>query len=170
MWRDDLGAVPVRVEVLVVGVRDATVHYRRVCAALPRDTHPDAAAAGLAAPARGVQRDGPHPGWAPLTLLHSTSWRFDAGAVVLTYLAVLDGTAAADSAPLVSRALAHSGDPAAPSPAQVPVDAVAAHALRHLAWLRERDEVAAAALAGVPALWDALDDVTPAPAGALSAA
>lgn len=140
-----------RVEVLIVGARDAAVHYRRACAPLSRDTHPDAVAADLAG--------------SPLTILHSTSWRFEAGAVVLTYAAVLDGVADPDSVPLVSRTVTSSGDPAAPSPAVVPVDAVAVHALRHLAWLRERDEVAATALVSVPALWAALDDFTPAPAG-----
>ncbi|WP_238011702.1 hypothetical protein KZZ52_46050 [Dactylosporangium sp. AC04546] len=168
MWRD----APVRVEVLIVGARDAAVYYRRACAPLPRDTHPDAVAADLAAapagsPVGGARRDGPQPGWAPpaLTILHSTSWRFEAGGVVLTYAAVLDGAPTADFVPLASRTVIGSGDPAAPSPAAVPVDAVAVHALRHLAWLRERDEVAAAALVSVPALWAALDDFTPAPAG-----
>ncbi|GAA4251821.1 hypothetical protein [Dactylosporangium darangshiense] len=43
--------------------------------------------------------------------------------------------------------------------------AVATHAVRHLAWLRRTDEAAATALA---ALWHALDDHAPAPAGALT--
>ncbi|WP_432969013.1 hypothetical protein [Dactylosporangium sp. CA-233914] len=47
-------------------------------------------------------------------------------------------------------------------------DAVATHAARHLAWLRETDEVADAALATVPAVWQALDRHVPAPAGAVS--
>jgi hypothetical protein len=42
---------------------------------------------------------------------------------------------------------------------------VATHAARHLAWLREHDEVIATALAGLPSLWHALDDYAPVPAG-----
>ncbi|MET7402623.1 hypothetical protein ABZS66_55000 [Dactylosporangium sp. NPDC005572] len=187
MERGDHRTAPVRVEVLVVGACAATVYYRRVCATLARDTHPDVAAAqavqlvGSSVSARpvavsagqgGVQRDGPQPDWAPppLTMLHSTSWRFDEGAVVLTYVAVLDGVPGADSVLLVSRDVARSGDPAVPSPPEITLYAVAAHALRHLAWLRERDEVVATALASAPFVWDALDGVEPSPAGAVTAA
>ncbi|GAA2584513.1 hypothetical protein GCM10010399_13160 [Dactylosporangium fulvum] len=42
------------------------------------------------------------------------------------------------------------------------------HAARHLAWLRTHDEVVAAALAGLPVLWHALERYVPASAGALS--
>ncbi|GGM71145.1 hypothetical protein ACFFX1_23550 [Dactylosporangium sucinum] len=175
--------MPVRVEVLIVAARDAAVYYRRVGGDLPRDAHPDLVATGLvgspvsarpvAVPAGqgGVQRDGPQPDWAPppLTILHSTSWRFDAGRVVLTYVAVLDGVPDADAVPLVSRELAHSGDPRAPSPPHVAADAVVAHALRHLAWLRDTDEIVAAALASVPDVWMVLDGFEPGLAGGIPA-
>ncbi|MGI5240076.1 hypothetical protein [Dactylosporangium sp. CA-139066] len=176
MERDDRGRI--RVEVLVAGARDGAVYYRPVDGELPPQAHPDAVAAGLAAslvdarpvaaPAGfgGAQSDGPQPGWAPpLTILHSTSWRYADGAVVLTYVAVVDGEPEPGAVRLGPHGIAHSGDPVAPSPPRICPDAVATHAVRHLAWLRAGDEVVATALAGHPALWRALDGYTPAPAG-----
>ncbi|GAA3302628.1 hypothetical protein GCM10020218_098540 [Dactylosporangium vinaceum] len=177
--RDDRGRV--RVEVLIVGARDGAVWYRPVAGELPAGVHPDAAATGLAAaplsaravvvPAGqgGVQCDGPQPVWAPppLTILHSTSWRYTDGVVVLTYVAVLDGEPAPGAVRLGPHGIARSADPTAPSPAQVCLDAVATHAARHLAWLRVGDEAVATALAGHPALWRALDGYEPALAGGL---
>ncbi|MFD0576050.1 hypothetical protein [Dactylosporangium darangshiense] len=174
----------VRVEVLVVGARDGAVHYRPVDGELPAGAHPDATATALAASlvnARpvavpdglgGAQCDGPQPVWAPppLTMLHSTSWRYAAGAVVLTYVAVFDGAPPPGATVLGPHGIAHSGDPAAPSPPYVCADAVAAHAMRHVAWLRGADEVAATALARLPGLWRALDGYVPAPAGGFAPA
>ncbi|WP_433087384.1 hypothetical protein ACQP1P_15720 [Dactylosporangium sp. CA-052675] len=168
---------------LIVGARDGAVSYRPVAGTLPAGTHPDAAAARLAAslvgarreavPAEqgGAQCDGPQPVWAPppLTILHSTSWRYAGGAVVLTHVAVFDGRPEPDAVPLAPHGIAHSGDPTAPSPGEVSADAVAAHAVRHLAWLRGGDEVvvAATALAGHPQLWRALNGYAPTLAGGL---
>jgi hypothetical protein len=74
-------------------------------------------------------------------LVHSTSWRRDRDAVILTFVAVVDGRLVADlpSAPVGRAALARSG--AAAAPASIAHDQVLEHALRHLSWLATDDEV-----------------------------
>jgi hypothetical protein len=102
-------------------------------------------------------------------MLHPTSWRYAGGQVILTYAAVLDGRPGPGARALPAHGIARSADPRVPSPPRVCTDSVATHAARHLAWLRETDPVAGAALSGVPPVWDALDRHVPAPAGAVPA-
>ncbi len=107
-----------------------------------------------AGPSLQVDGDGSgHPGDAVASTLksygvhpvavHSTSWRFERGRLVVTYLAVLD-----DSDPTVEgfhatevrrRELARGTafDP----PPTIEIDHVVEHALRHLAWLSRDDPV-----------------------------
>ena len=76
-------------------------------------------------------------------LAHSTSWRFEKGAVVLTYVVVV--------APLREPIVYLSDEPVARSDLArgdeygrveaIGVDQVTEHALRHLAWLVKDDEV-----------------------------
>jgi hypothetical protein len=80
--------------------------------------------------------------------VHSTSWRQEAGTVVLTHLAVV-APPAADAAgferwPVRGRELAY-GTALAP-PARIDPEHVVAHALRHLAWLVDHDHAVRAAL------------------------
>lgn len=83
-------------------------------------------------------------------VLHSTSWRHAGGEVVLTYLAVVESAASLPeswiSQPVVHTELAR-GDATAPPPA-IGVAQVLEHALRHLAWLVEEDELIARTLPG----------------------
>jgi hypothetical protein len=150
--RDDHGTVPVTVEVLLMGARGGRLTYRGVRGALASGDHPDAMATGLA-------------GGCDLRVLHSTSWRFAAGGVTLTYVALPGDGDDPTGTVLPDHSIAHSLDPALPSPPHVCDDAVATHAARHLAWLRERDEVVATALAALPEVWHALDRHIPSPAG-----
>jgi hypothetical protein len=81
-------------------------------------------------------------------VIHSTSWRQERGAVLLTHLAVLAPTrcpgAAFERWRVRRRELARGRAtlPAAP----VEVEHVVEHALRHLAWLRADDPAVRAAL------------------------
>ena len=85
---------------------------------------------------RGVLED--------LTLFHSTSWRWDHGSVVLTFLAVIPDRGTMDFV-LTDRAdLARSGTARAPT--VIGTNQVLEHALRHLSWLAKEDEVVADAL------------------------
>jgi class 3 adenylate cyclase/CRP-like cAMP-binding protein/tetratricopeptide (TPR) repeat protein len=94
-----------------------------------------------------------HPGDAVVSALaehgvlpvavHSTSWRFERGRLVVTYLAVLDESDPSvdgfQSAEVRRRDLAR-GSAFAPPPT-IEIDHVVEHALRHLAWLGRDDPV-----------------------------
>ena len=74
-------------------------------------------------------------------LVHSTSWRRDRDAVVLSFLVVVDPALVAGQPSIeVGREdLARSSARAAP--AAIATSQVLEHALRHLAWLAEDDDV-----------------------------
>jgi hypothetical protein len=83
-------------------------------------------------------------------LVHSTSWRRDRDAVILSFVVVIDQALVGDMASVrIERAeLARSAATAAPR--DIAVSAVVEHGLRHLAWLVQDDPVVAAEL---PAAW-----------------
>lgn len=91
--------------------------------------------------------------WYPLTplVVHSTSWRHEAGRVILTYAAVVDAPGALPAGSLVAlpvdRADLARGD-ARSAPRTISVEAVLEHALRHLSWLLRDDPAVAKALEG----------------------
>jgi hypothetical protein len=90
--------------------------------------------------------------WYPLTprVVHSTSWRYKDGAVVLTYVAVVEPPESLPSDSLevlpVERAELARGEAMAP-PKGIEVQAVLEHAFRHLSWLVRDDPAIAAELA-----------------------
>jgi len=86
----------------------------------------------------------------PPILVHSTSWRRDRDAVILSFVVVIDAAVVdgMSSVPIERAALARSAATAAP--ADIAIDAVVEHGLRHLAWLVQDDPVVAAEL---PAAW-----------------
>jgi hypothetical protein len=127
------------------------VRYRMRTATLSGGRHPDDVARELA----GV--DG---------LLHSTSWRFQRDRVVLTYAALPDPHPVRTVAvPLDGGAT--SDDPLAPAPARIRASDVAAHACRHLAYLRHTDPLVAGRADADPHLWDLIAALTPTVAGLL---
>ena len=90
--------------------------------------------------------------WYPLTprVVHSTSWRSEAGRVILTYVAAVDPPDqlppdSLESLPVSRSELARGEAMAAPR--AIGVGAVLEHALRHLAWLIRDDPAIASALA-----------------------
>jgi hypothetical protein len=82
----------------------------------------------------------------PPLLVHSTSWRREGPAVVLSFLAVIgvDQVGGMASGSIDRADLARSG--ATHAPARIGHEQVLEHALRHLAWLAEDDEVVASHL------------------------
>lgn len=146
---------PVTVEVLALSEVSGRLHFRRVGHALTSGAHPDDVArrlCGLTACTPGA-------------ILHSTSWRYDAGAVVLTYAALPDpDNAGSEAVPADEYAV---GGPLTPSPARISLGAVAAHACRHLALLAGTDPEVGAAAKAQPQLWELLGKLTPAVAGGL---
>jgi hypothetical protein len=90
----------------------------------------------------------------PPILVHSTSWRRDRDAVILSFVVVIDQAAVGvmESAPIGRVALARSEATAAPR--EIDTNAVVEHGLRHLAWVVADDPVVSAELppAWLPAL------------------
>ncbi|MFC0533252.1 hypothetical protein [Phytohabitans kaempferiae] len=141
------------VETVLLSARGGRLSFRTVTRPLGTGEHPDACARSLAGVGVG--------------LLHSTSWRHTSDGLVLTYVALSDPDPAAPAAPVLDLPAARGRGPLTPSPAVVrPVD-VAAHACRHLAFLRHTDPQVAAAAAEQAELWDHIDVFTPAVAGLL---
>jgi hypothetical protein len=108
--------------------------------------------------------------WYPLAprVVHSTSWRYASGSVVLTYVAVVDPPVNLPPGSLedvvIERTELARGSSLAP-PDAISVAAVLEHALRHLSWLIRDDPAIAAALA----TWvEVLADYQPEPFRALA--
>jgi hypothetical protein len=98
-------------------------------------------------------------------LIHSTSWRRDRDAVILTFVVVIDQAlvGAMESVPIDRAELARSQATAAPR--AIDHRQVIEHGLRHLAWLAADDPVVAAELSDA---WkDALARYVPEPFRAL---
>jgi hypothetical protein len=79
-------------------------------------------------------------------LVHSTSWRRDRDAVILTFIVVIDGdnVGSMPSLPIERAELARSG--ATSAPRDIAMTQVVEHAMRHLAWLASDDHVVASVL------------------------
>jgi len=86
---------------------------------------------------------------APL-LVHSTSWRRERGAVILSFVVVIDAAlvGSMDSLPIERSELARGEATAAPR--DIATTQVVEHGLRHMAWLAQDDPVVAA---GLPDGW-----------------
>ena len=101
-------------------------------------------------------------------IVHSTSWRYEDGRIVLTYVVVVDPPALLPPDSLVQAPIERSdlarGAATAP-PESITVNAVLEHAVRHLAWLNREDPAIASELAE----WSGvLDEYAPEPFRALS--
>lgn len=97
----------------------------------------------------------------PPLLVHSTSWRRDRAAVILSFVVVVspEQSAGMASAPVSRSELARSDATRAPD--AIGTAQVLEHGLRHLAWLAHDDAVVAATLS--PAWRDALAAYAPEP-------
>ncbi|WTX01033.1 hypothetical protein OG216_47310 (plasmid) [Streptomycetaceae bacterium NBC_01309] len=136
------GSRPVAVEVVLLRALPQ-LGYRVVRGAPLAAEAPDAAAVRLAGlPPQAARR-------ADL-VVHSTSWRYDsAGQVVLTYAVAPDPCPQLPAAAVDVSAVARGTGPARPSPTCVRAGDVAAHAVRHLAFLARHDVQVRCALEGI---------------------
>ena len=101
----------------------------------------------------------------PPILVHSTSWRRDRGAVILSFVVAIppELVGSMASVPIHRAELARSKATAAPR--DIASEAVVEHGLRHLAWLVQDDPVVASEL---PPPWKpVLADYVPEPFRAL---
>jgi hypothetical protein len=134
----------VDVEVLVLRLLSADVlGHRWVRGPLPAHSSPDGRAVELVGCSSG--------------LCHSTSWRQDRpGLLVLTYAAVPDPCSHAAAAPFRLPLVVTGGGALHPRPAEVDAGHVAAHAVRHLADLAQRDPVVREVAQADAPLWSAV--------------
>jgi len=138
---------PVQAELFVVWLRNGALELTGLCGAAPwlievsAEDHPVDAVGRVV---RGVLGD-------PM-LIHSTSWRRERGAVVLSFVVVIDPAAVGpmESAPIRKSELARGGRTAAPT--EIGFEQVVEHGLRHMAWLAQDDPVVKAEL---PSAWRA---------------
>lgn len=130
---------PIRGEVFVVYQESAEIHLTGPEGPKPWliETH------GRENPMEEIRRTA--TGLLPdLFLLHSTSWRWDGAAVVLTFIAAVNRATGESRLLSADGELARGSATAAPS--VIETDQVLNHALRHLAWLAKEDEAVAGAL------------------------
>jgi hypothetical protein len=134
----------VDVEVLVLRLLpEGSLGHRWVRGALPTNIEPDARAVELVGCEHG--------------LCHSTSWRHEGrGVLVLTYAAVPDPATDLAAEPLGSPLVVSGGGALRPTPSDLDAAHVAAHAVRHLADLAERDPVVRELVRDDPQLWAAV--------------
>jgi hypothetical protein len=137
---------------------DGQWSYRRICVEPGPGMSPDEAARR----AGGVRPD------AAAYVVHSTSWRYlPTGTIVLTYAVCPDPQPQARRVTLASFDLARGSTPAAPTPENIEIDNVVAHAIGHLAFLMSTDPVVRQALRQWPAIAMALESRAPLAAGEL---
>ena len=151
----------VDLELLVFDVRDGVLACQSSYDRCLDQLDPDVSASMLLS--RCVTNLGANP---PRFLLHSTSWRYHEGAIIITYCAIgrhveLDPD---QPASVVSDVRLVHGTAERPAPENIPSSAVAAHALRHVKSLlagpmgpEYRPALSEAQLAAL----DALDDLPP---------
>jgi hypothetical protein len=151
---------PVTAEVLVVAMTDDGPVLTGPCGPAPwlieagRDDHPLDTARRIATAAL-----------TDLVLLHSTSWRFERNAVILTFLAVVGAVPDGMGRKAIMRADLARGS-ATSAPPTIGFESVLEHGLRHLAWLAREDVIVGDAL---DAKWHGyLADLLPEPFQQLS--
>ena len=83
----------------------------------------------------------------PPLLVHSTSWRRDRGAVILSFVVVIEPELVGSMESVAVRRAKLARSEATVAPRDIAVDAVVEHGLRHLAWLADDDPAVAASLA-----------------------
>jgi hypothetical protein len=127
---------PVQAEIFVVWLNGDGLELTGPCGAAPwlielgEPEHPVAAVERIVRDVVGQP-----------VLVHSTSWRRDNDAVVLSFVVVIDGSLVGDmeSRPIARSELARSEATAAPT--DIGYQQVLEHGLRHLAWLATDDPV-----------------------------
>lgn len=147
---------PVTAEVFVLANRDGRILLTGPCGAAPWLIEAVDAGHPMALVDRMAAANLPE-----VTLVHSTSWRYERGQVVLTFTVVIPADAVGDmEAEEVGRAALARGE-AREAPETIDVGAVLEHGLRHLAWLAADDQEVATALS--PGWHAVLSGYVPAP-------
>jgi hypothetical protein len=125
---------PVQAEIFVVWLKGDHLELTGPCGAAPWYVEVDATDHPVEVVDRIVRN-----ALGQARLVHSTSWRRDRDAVILSFVVVVDSAGDMDSVPIGRAALARSEATAAP--AAIAYTQVVEHGLRHLAWLAQDDPV-----------------------------
>jgi len=133
---------PVQAEVFVLTLVADAPHLTGPCGAAPWYIEIGAQDDPMAVVASTVRRVLGEP-----SVVHSTSWRRDRAAVILTFVAVVEAfqVATLETVAIGRTDLARGG--ATDAPNEIEASQVVEHGLRHLAWLAKDDPVVAARLA-----------------------
>ena len=136
---------PVQAEVFVVWLHDGQLELTGPCGSAPWLIEVSSSEHPVDVVSRIVRDQIGEP-----ILVHSTSWRRDRDAVILSFVVVIDGSlvGSMESVPIDRSELARSEATAAPR--AIAFGQVVEHGLRHLAWLVHDDPVVAAEL---PRTW-----------------
>jgi len=136
---------PVRAEIFVVWLNGDDLELTGPCGAAPWLVELGATDHPVEVVDRIVRENVGEP-----RLVHSTSWRHDGDAVILSFVVVIDRglVGQMESAPIRRADLARSA--ATTAPTEIANEQVVEHGLRHLAWLAQDDPVVASEL---PAAW-----------------
>ncbi|MEM9037186.1 MAG: hypothetical protein AAGD18_21525 [Actinomycetota bacterium] len=140
---DRPATAPVSVETFGLRLERGVLAARRVTSALRGDPDDDAA--------RAIGLDA---GTLPGAVLHSTSWRWECGEIVLTYVCCPDPLD--HDACLVPPEHGHPGpsEPTLPGAGPTSVGQVLHHGIDHLAWLADHhDDLVEASRHTHPELW-----------------
>jgi predicted small integral membrane protein len=127
---------PVRVEVFVVSMAGADLVLTGPDGARPWHIETHGSGHPMDEAREVVERLLPD-----VSLFHSTSWRWDHEAVVLTFLAVLPAQAIGSMEAVVVPRVGLARSEATRAPSVIESTHVLEHALRHLAWLAKEDDV-----------------------------
>jgi hypothetical protein len=139
---------PVRAEIFVVWLNGTEIELTGPCGPAPWLVELGATEHPVGVVERLVRENVGSP-----RLVHSTSWRHDGDAVILSFVVVIDPSLVGrmDSATIRRADLARSEATAAPS--AIVDEQVIEHGLRHLAWLAVDDPVVSVELSG---LWSSV--------------
>lgn len=136
----DVGG-PVQAEVFVVWLADDHLELTGPCGAAPWLIELGAADHPVDVVTRIVREVIGDP-----LLVHSTSWRRDREAVILSFVAVIDRSLVGSMASLPIERTTLARGKAAAAPRAIATTQVVEHGLRHMAWLAVDDPVVAAEL------------------------
>jgi hypothetical protein len=132
---------PVQAEIFVVWLAGDHLELTGPCGAAPWVVELGSADHPVEVVSRLVRDSAGEP-----LLVHSTSWRRDRDAVILSFLAVIDRSLVGDMVSLpIRRSHLARGDATA-APRAIASEQVIEHGLRHMAWLAKDDPVVAAEL------------------------
>lgn len=126
---------PIKPEIFVVWMNQRGIELTGPCGAAPWHLEARTNQHPMEVVKRMVARTIGEP-----LLVHSTSWRHEDDAVILTFLAMIDPALVGDMASLRIQRVELARSEASAPPQNIEAEQVLEHAIRHLAWLAQDDD------------------------------